>query len=120
VGPFLEDVRVVMHVEHVNAGSGPPRSPCAGDRWIPREADRPPHHPWPVTSEGQIYEEAYTDDEGRFAVQSIFPGFIGMDVYLVLCFLSPDREPYAYVSPYPDPSLEKLLHVVLRPKAGAK
>ncbi len=120
-GPRVEGARVVMHVLHLR-GSGPPVAPCAADRWIARDAARPPKHPWPVTSETQIYEDEYSDEQGRFQVSQIFGGMLGSTEHIVLCVLHPDYDTYVYSAPYGETSDpqhgQKLLHVVLRRKPG--
>jgi len=119
-GPRVADVRLVMHVTHLARGSSAPTSPCAEDRWIARDSARAPKHPWPVTSEAQIYEDGYSDEAGRVGVYEIFPGFVGSNVYISLCVLHPGYETYVYAAVFEETSDpkhgERLLHVVLRPK----
>jgi len=126
-GPRIADARIIMHVAHLSEGSGPPQSPCGADRWIARDAGRAPKHPWPATSEDHVYEDGYTDAEGRFGVSQIFGGMLGVNAHITLCVLHPDYETYVYSAIYeesPDPKHgQRLLHVVLRPKrrgGGAK
>jgi len=125
-GARIADARIIMHVAHLSEGSSLPQSPCAADRWIPRDAGREPKHPWPVTSEDQVYEDGYTDAEGRFGVSQIFGGMLGLNAYISLCVLHPDYETYVYSAIFeetPDPKHgQRLLHVVIPPKShgGAK